>query len=72
MNDETEIPKMPLSHGLFPFLLILCFTSFRFPSSDYMYIIFPYLILASDFDLAYLFMPFPLLSFLHVSLAILT
>ena len=37
MNDETEIPMMPLSHGLFPFLLILCFTSFRFPSSDYVY-----------------------------------
>ena len=60
MNDETEIPMMPLSHGLFPFLLILCFPLFR------LHVFFPF------FDLTYIFMPFPLLSFLHVSLAILT
>ena len=65
MNDETEIPIMPLSHRLFPFLLILCFISFLlslFPITC----IFPY------FDLTYLFLPFPLLSSLHVSVTIFT
>ena len=43
MNDETEIPMMPLSvsHGLFPFLLILCFPLFR------LHVFFPY------FDLSF-------------------
>ena len=45
---------MPLSHGSFPFLLILCFISFRFPFFR-LHVFFPYLIFASDFDLTYLF-----------------
>ena len=65
INDETEIYMMPLSHGLFPFLLILFFISFRFPLLR-LHVFFPY------FDWTYIFMPFSLLSFLHVSLAILT